>query len=35
MRKLLVLALTLTIVGSAMAFDLGNQAGDKPVVNYL
>jgi hypothetical protein len=34
MRKLLVLALTLTIVGSAMAFDLGNQAGDKPVVNY-
>ena len=34
MRKLLVLALTLTLVGSAMAFDLGNQAGDKPVVNY-
>ena len=34
MRKLLVFAVMLTLVGSAMAIDLGNQAGDKPVVNY-
>jgi hypothetical protein len=34
MRKLLVLAMMLTLVGNAMAFDLGNQAGDKPVINY-
>ncbi len=34
MRKLLVFALMLTIAGSAMAFDLGNQAGDKPVISY-
>ena len=34
MRKLLAFALMLTFVGSAVAFDLGNQAGDKPVVNY-
>ncbi len=34
MRKLLVFAMMLTLVGTAMAFDLGNQAGDKPVINY-
>ena len=34
MKKAIVLVMTLALVGSAMAFDLGNQAGDKPVVNY-
>jgi hypothetical protein len=34
MRKLLVFAMMLTLVGTAMAFDLGNQAADKPVINY-
>jgi hypothetical protein len=34
MRKLLVFALMLTFVGSAVAFDLGNEKTAKPVVNY-
>jgi hypothetical protein len=34
MRKLLVFALMMTVAASAMAFDLGNQAADKPVINY-
>jgi hypothetical protein len=34
MRKLLVFAMMLALVGSAMAFDLGNNAGEKPIVNY-
>ena len=34
MRKLLVFAMMLALVGSAMAFDLGNSAGEKPIVNY-
>ena len=33
MRKLLALALMLTLVGSAMAFDLGNQSATKPAYN--
>ncbi|MEZ4388872.1 MAG: hypothetical protein R3D98_15110 [Candidatus Krumholzibacteriia bacterium] len=34
MRKMLVLAMILTLVGSAMAFDLGAVRADKPAVNY-
>jgi hypothetical protein len=34
MRKLLVFAMMLTLVGSAMAFDLGNERPAKPEVNY-
>jgi len=34
MRKLLVLVLTLTLVGSALAIDLGNDRPVKPEVNY-
>ena len=34
MRKLLVFAMMLAMVGTAMAFDLGNERPDKPVVNY-
>ncbi|MEZ4386829.1 MAG: hypothetical protein R3D98_04510 [Candidatus Krumholzibacteriia bacterium] len=34
MRKLLVFAMLLAIVGSAMAFDLGNNRPVKPEVNY-
>ena len=33
MRKLLAFALMLTLVGSAMAFDLGSNQPEKPVVN--
>jgi len=33
MRKLLVFALTLALVGSAMAFDLGNERPAKPEIN--
>jgi hypothetical protein len=34
MRKLLVFAMMLALVGSAMAFDLGNDRPAKPEVNY-
>ena len=34
MRKLLVFALMLTFVGTAMAYDLGNDKPAKPVVDY-
>ena len=34
MRKLLALALMLTLVGSAVAFDLGSQDSPKPAMNY-
>ena len=32
MRKLLVFAVMLALAGSALAFDLGNQAGDNTVL---
>jgi hypothetical protein len=34
MRKLLVFAMMLALVGSAMAYDLGNKAADKPNINF-